>query len=58
MRLLKLLNELFAIDAKARDENMDLAARDALRQQQAKPLLDEIRAPNSLFVHRNRSIAI
>jgi transposase len=44
MRLLKLVNELFAIDAKARDENMDLVARDALRQQQAKPLLDEIRA--------------
>jgi transposase len=27
-----------------RHENMDLVARDALRQQQAKPLLDEIRA--------------
>ncbi len=44
VRLLELVNELFAVDAKAREENMDLAARHALRLQKAKPLLDEIKA--------------
>jgi transposase len=44
VRLLELVNDLFAVDAQAREENMDLAARDALRQQKAKPLLDEIKA--------------
>ena len=43
VRLLELVNDLFAVDAKARAENMDLAARHALRQQKAKPLLDEIK---------------
>jgi transposase len=33
---------LFAIDARARDEKMDHAARHALRQQEAPPLLDKI----------------
>jgi transposase len=34
------IDELFAIDARARAENLDLAARHALRQQQARPLLE------------------
>jgi transposase len=41
--LLQLVNDLFAIDAKAREENLDLAARDALRQEMARPLLQEIK---------------
>lgn len=38
-----LIDELFGIDAEAREQNCDLAARDALRQQQARPLLDTIK---------------
>jgi transposase len=37
------MDELFAIDAEARDQGIDLAGRHALRQQKARPLLDEIR---------------
>jgi transposase len=37
-----LIDELFGIDREARAQNLDLAARDALRQQQARPLLDRI----------------
>jgi transposase len=37
-----LIDELFGIDREARAQNLDLAARDALRQQQARPLLDTI----------------
>jgi len=37
------MDRLFAIDARAREEKMDHAARNALRQQHASPLLDEIR---------------
>ena len=37
-----LIDQLFAIDAEARAHNCDLAARHALRQQQAPPLLDAI----------------
>jgi len=37
------INELFAIDAEARSQRLSLEARDALRQQQSRPLLDEIR---------------
>ncbi len=43
MRAVERMDELFAIDAQARDEKMDHAARHALRQQQAPPLLDQIR---------------
>jgi transposase len=42
-RIVALIDELFAIDAQARVENMDHAARDALRQQKAPALLDRIR---------------
>jgi len=38
-----LIDELFRIDRVARVQNLDLAARDALRQQQARPLLDTIK---------------
>jgi hypothetical protein len=41
--LLQLVNDLFAIDAKAREENLDLAARNALRQEMARPLLQPIK---------------
>ncbi len=37
-----LIDQLFGIDAEARAQNLDLAARDSLRQQQARPLLDTI----------------
>jgi transposase len=38
-----LIDDLFGIDAQARAQNLDLAARDRLRQQQARPLLETIR---------------
>jgi len=44
IRTVELINELFAIDAQARNEKMDDAARHALRRDKAPPLLDEIRA--------------
>ena len=44
IRAVELMDKLFAIDAQARDENMDHAARHALRQEKAPPLLDEIRS--------------
>ncbi len=43
VRMVALMDRLFALDARARDENMDHAARHRLRQQQAPPLLDQIR---------------
>ena len=44
VRAVALMDDLFAIDARARAEQMNLAARHALRQQQAPPLLDRMRA--------------
>jgi len=44
VRAVALMDELFALDAKARNEQMNLAARHALRQQQAPLLLDRMRA--------------
>jgi len=41
--IVELIDELFAIDARAREGNYDLAARDALRQQQAPELLKKIK---------------
>lgn len=38
-----LIDDLFGIDAEARAQNLDLTARDGLRQQQARPLLETIR---------------
>jgi transposase len=43
-RIVKLMNDLFAIDAEARQENMDHAARHGLRLEKAPALLDETRA--------------
>jgi transposase len=37
------IDEMFAIDAEARSQALSLEARHALRQQQSRPLLDEIR---------------
>lgn len=42
-RTVALINDLFAIDAEAREQNMDHAARHALRQQKAPALLTQIR---------------
>jgi hypothetical protein len=41
-RIVELMDSLFAIDARARDEQMDQAARHALRLQKGPPLLDKI----------------
>jgi transposase len=38
-----LIDQLFEIDAEARVQNLDFAARDRLRQQQARPLLETIK---------------
>ena len=43
-RIVAQMAKLFAIDAQARDANMDHAGRHALRVKQAPPLLGEIRA--------------
>jgi transposase len=43
IRAVELINELFAIDARARSENMDHVARQTLRQEKAPPLLAVIR---------------
>jgi transposase len=43
IRAVELINELFAIDAQARNESMDHAGRDVLRQEEVPPLLDQIR---------------
>jgi hypothetical protein len=42
VRTVELMDDLFAIDARARDEKMDHAARHALRLEEALPLLDKI----------------
>ena len=38
------MDELFAIDRQAREQNLDQAQRDALRQERAPKLLEELRA--------------
>jgi transposase len=42
-RITSLIDDLFGIDARAREEKLDLAARHGLRQELARPLLEEIR---------------
>jgi transposase len=42
-RVVVLMDELFGIDARARERNLEVAARDALRREHAVPLLDLIR---------------
>jgi transposase len=43
IRAVELIDKLFLIDAQAREEKMDHAARHTLRREKAPPLLDEIR---------------
>jgi len=43
VRIVALMDELFAIDARARDENIDDATRHTLRLQKAPLLLDKSR---------------
>ena len=43
-RIVSRMDELFAIDAEARRKAIGLAGRHALRQERAKPLLDDIRS--------------
>jgi transposase len=42
-RIVKLIDELFGIDAQARERDLDHAARQALRLERAKPLVEVIR---------------
>jgi len=42
-RIVKLMDELFGIDAQARERDLDHAARHALRLERAKPLVEVIR---------------
>jgi len=42
-RIVKLIDELFGIDAQARERDLDHAARHALRLERAKPLVEVIR---------------
>jgi transposase len=44
IRAVELMDELFAIDARARDGEMDHARRQALRQEKAPSLLEQIRS--------------
>ena len=44
VHLLTLVNDLFLIDAEAREANADVATRDAMRQERARPLLAQIKA--------------
>ena len=43
IRAVELMDKLFSIDAQAREEKMDHAARHLLRQEKAPPVLNEIR---------------
>jgi transposase len=40
--LVATIDELFAIDAQAREQNLSVTARDGLRQQRARPILESI----------------
>jgi hypothetical protein len=42
-RIVRLIDDLFGIDAQAREQNLDHAARQALRLERAKPLVEIIR---------------
>ncbi len=44
VRIVRLIDELFAIDAEARAANLDHAARHVLRSKKAPPLLEKIKA--------------
>jgi transposase len=51
-QIVALMDKLFAVDAQAREEKMDHATRHTLRQQHARPLLEEIRS-NILATSKN-----
>jgi transposase len=42
--LVATIDELFAIDAQAREQNLSVTARDGLRQQRARPILESIKS--------------
>jgi transposase len=42
--LVATIGELFAIDAQAREQNLSVTARDGLRQQRARPILESIKS--------------
>jgi transposase len=44
IRLVATIDELFAIDAQAREQNLDMTERDRLRQQMARPILESIKS--------------
>ena len=44
IRLVATIDELFAIDAQAREQNLSLIERDQLRQQKARPILESIKS--------------
>jgi transposase len=53
-RIVAWINDLFRIDALAREQNLDHAARHALRQEQTRPLLETIR----LEIEAARDVAL
>jgi hypothetical protein len=44
IRLVATIDELFAIDAQAREQNLDMTERDRLRQQMARPILESVKS--------------
>jgi transposase len=50
-RIVAGINELFAIDARASGQRLDLAARHQLRQQEATPLLERLRSEIKAALH-------
>jgi len=42
--LVATIDELFAIDARAREQNLTIGERDQLRQQNAGPILESIKS--------------
>jgi transposase len=52
--IVALMDDLFAIDRQAREQNMDHAQRDVLRQQYAPPLLEQLRA--EILVAQKKSL--
>jgi len=59
VRAVELMDKLFLIDAQAREDKMDHAARHLLRQEKASPLLDQIRehilATNKTVLPRSKA---
>jgi len=53
-RIVALIDGLFGIDGRAREEKLDVGARDAMRQEYARPLLEEIKG--EIQAARDRSL--